>query len=64
MIRKKEIFKFKFRLCAIFPRSSPRSIFAAITFHTHVRNGMRWFHNAIKTEIKKLNASKKVFLDV
>jgi hypothetical protein len=51
--RKKEK-KSKFRRRAIFPRDDSLSIFAAITFNNHVRNGMALFYYAIDTEIKSL----------
>ena len=47
----------KFRHRAIFPKDCSLSIFAAITFNNHVRNGMVLYYYAIDTEIKssKLN---------
>lgn len=44
--------KIKSQYCAIFSRDSSLNIFAAITFHDHVRNGMVWFYYAINTEIE------------
>jgi hypothetical protein len=55
MIKKKVIKNMKkreFRHRAIFPGGYPPSIVAAITFHCHVRNGMKWFYYAINTEIE------------
>lgn len=42
----------KFRRRAIFPKNYFLSIFAAITFNSHVRNGMALYYYAIDTEIK------------
>ena len=46
---------YKFRHRDIFPGSDPPSIFSAITFHNHVRDGMMWDHYAINTEIEKFD---------
>lgn len=48
---------FKLRHCAIFPRDDSLSIFAATTFHNHVRNGMAWYHCAINTEIEIIDSN-------
>ena len=50
--REKNQEKDKFRRRAIFPRDDSLSIFAAITFNNHVRNGMALYYYAIDTEIK------------
>jgi len=45
--------KEEFRRRAIFPKDCSLSIFAAITFNNHVRNGMVLYYYAIETETKK-----------
>ena len=57
--KKKEEKRNKFRRRAIFPKDDSLSIFAAITFNSHVRNGMALYYYAIDTEIKsyKLNVA-------
>ena len=44
----------KSRHRAIFPKDYSFSIFAAITFNNHVRDGMVWYYYAIDTEIKSI----------
>jgi hypothetical protein len=51
-LQEKKIVKFRRR--AIFPKDYSLSIVAAITFNSHVRNGMALFHYAIDTEIKSV----------
>ena len=57
--RERERKRNKFRRRAIFPKDDSLSIFAAITFNSHVRNGMALYYYAIDTEIKsyKLNVA-------
>ena len=44
----------KYQHCAIFPKNYFLSIFAAIKFNYHVRNGMVLFFYAKNTDIKSL----------